>query len=408
MPYKLQETEGGYNVINTETGEKKNKKPMPKERATKYMRALYAVESGAEMGKKQSSSLLVFKQSDGTSRWITFSSNAYRDRDAEIVSTAALEADVARADKEGDYGPLRWWHVGKPDPINRLPGSGLDIGTCDFNAMHGRILVESGTFIDENVASAISKKADDLQVSIGFFHPRDQPDATGVFNSVRRFERSLLPRGRASNPWTSLVILKEEVEPMLKEKLEAFKAVLEGDENLVNRILALAEKTEKDAESMGVDFKGENPQPEEVTTKDEAETVVEESQLEEVESEPEPEGEYEPVIGDLTREEFAGVLAEALSAAMEPYAKELQSVKSAMSLKDDTIASMKTALEAQSKQVKALSAELSELVGSQSRAANKGYRASQVEETVVKEKSVVKGSKPTVDQDFLKFVGIDN
>lgn len=189
---------------------------------------------------------------------------------------------------------------------------------------------------------------------------------------------------------------------MLKEKLEAFKALLEFDDAKVQQVLALAEKTDKDAETMGVEFKGDNPQPEETTTKDEAETEVIEEEAEPVE-EPLEEAEIEPVIGDLTREEFAGVLAEALSAAIEPYTKELQAVKMSMSQKDDTIASLREALESQSKQVKKVSEELSELVGSQPRAANKGYRASQAEETVVKEKSKVKGAKPTVDPDFVKF-----
>jgi hypothetical protein len=406
MPYKLQETDDGFYVINTETGERKNKKPMPRERANKYMRALYAVEGGAEMGKKETPGLFIFKQSDGTSRWITFSSNAYRDRDSEIVSTAALEADVARADKEGDYGPLRWWHVGQPDPINRLPGSGADIGRCDYNAMHGRILVESGTFINENVAEAITKKASDLQVSIGFFHPKDQPDQSGVFHSVRRFERSLLPRGRASNPWTSMLVIQKEVRPMLKEKLEALRMLLGGDDELVKTVLAAAEKTDHSAEEAGVEFKGENPQPDEPATETKAEEVelieAEAAGDEEIIAEVEAEN-LEPVIGDMTREQFAGVMAEALSAAIEPYAKELQAVKQAMTTKDDTIASMREALEAQSKQVKALSAELSELTGSQPRAANKGYRASQAEDTVVKPASTVKGAKPTVDPDFVKF-----
>ena len=398
MPYKLMKSKNGFYVVNSDTDEKKNEKPMSREEAVKYMRALYAVESGAEMGKKSDQSLFVFKQDDGKSRWVTFSSNAYRDRDKEIVSTAALEADVERADKEGDYGPLRWWHVGTPDPINRLPGSGADIGACDYNAMHGRILVESGTFINENVAEAVKSKASDLQVSIGFFHPRDQPDGEGVFNSVRRFERSLLPRGRASNPWTSMIVVDKEVdETMLKEKLDALVALLGGNDELVQTVLAAADKTDKSALESGVEFKEDNPTPEpETETKEDLEVETEAEELTEVE-------EPVPVIGDMTREQFAGIMADALSAAIEPYAKELNTVKSSMTKKDDTIASLKEALEAQSKQVKGLSEQLEELVGSQPRAANKGYRASQAEETVVTQTSTVKGQKPGVDPDFLKF-----
>ena len=127
--------------------------------------------------------LQVFKQADGRDRWLIVSSSAFCDRDREIVSTKALEADVARADADRDYGPLRWWHV-----------KGLDIGDCDFNAMHGRLLVESGTFRDPAFAEMVKQHAGDLAVSIGFLHAETEPDANGVFHHIWRKERSLLPR----------------------------------------------------------------------------------------------------------------------------------------------------------------------------------------------------------------------
>lgn len=358
-----------------------------------------------EEAKKEAPSLLVFKQSDGRYRWVTFSSNAYRDRDREIVSTAALEADCARADKDGDYGPLRWWHVGKPDGLAKEAGPGADIGTCDYNAMHGKILVESGTFADERIAQAVAKSAADLQVSIGFFHPLGEPDGNGVFRTIRRFERSLLPRGRASNPLTSMMVItkEQEVETMLKEKLEALGRVLGGDEALVKLVLDQAEKAETKADEAGIEFKEDAPiapeQPAAVEAKAEEVTETEATETPAVE-----EAEViEPVIGDMTPDEFAGVLADALSKAIEPYTKELSAVKAQARAKDDTIASLKEAADNTAKSIEALKAQLSELEGSQPRAANRGYRASQADETVVKETSTVKGKSPTIDQDFAKF-----
>jgi len=96
----------------------------------------HAVSLGAEcMGK-----MSIVKQSDGKLRWVMFSSTAYQDRDGEIVSQKALADDVARADASGDYGPLDWWHV-----------DGLILGHCDYNAMDGKVLIESGTFVSEAV-----------------------------------------------------------------------------------------------------------------------------------------------------------------------------------------------------------------------------------------------------------------
>ena len=40
--------------------------------------------------------------------------------------------------------------------------------------------------------------ADALELSPGFFHPPTQPDAGGVFTTIRTFERSLVPARRAS------------------------------------------------------------------------------------------------------------------------------------------------------------------------------------------------------------------
>jgi hypothetical protein len=46
MPWKVEKVKGGYNVVNQTTGVKKNKQPMSKEKATRYLRALYANTKG--------------------------------------------------------------------------------------------------------------------------------------------------------------------------------------------------------------------------------------------------------------------------------------------------------------------------------------------------------------------------
>jgi len=52
MPYKLDcsDDEHCY-VINSETGEKKNKEPMPRSRAQRYMNKLYSVMGVKEADK---------------------------------------------------------------------------------------------------------------------------------------------------------------------------------------------------------------------------------------------------------------------------------------------------------------------------------------------------------------------
>jgi hypothetical protein len=77
---------------------------------------------------------LVFKQANGQHRWILFSSNAYQDRDREIVKQAALEADVARTEKRrrsdcvGAHGSLIRRRAHRKRPI--LPGLSRQLGAC--------------------------------------------------------------------------------------------------------------------------------------------------------------------------------------------------------------------------------------------------------------------------------------
>lgn len=213
--------------------------------------------------------MVVFKDARcGKYRWVAVSSTAYRDRDKEIVSIQALKNDVDRADADGKYGPLRWWHVGKPDPWSDEPwGPGIDIGDCDFNMVIGKSLVESGTFRSDEVAVRFMEVADDLGLSIGFHHPLSQPDKSGVYSEIRRFERSALPRRYAANPWTAFRVetRKEKVMPSLSEKIKQLVGVLGGGpdaERIARTVLGGALDTEKAADAAGVEFKAAETQVE--------------------------------------------------------------------------------------------------------------------------------------------------
>jgi sulfur transfer complex TusBCD TusB component (DsrH family) len=121
--------------------------------------------------------------------------------------------------------------------------------------MSGRVLVESGTFISAAVGAAVASKADAMQSSIGFSHPPGEPDAEGVFTHIRRFERSLVPAGRAANPLTALVV--KGVNSVDTNKIEALKALLGAD--AVNEILAAAGATQQKADTAGTAYKAAAP-----------------------------------------------------------------------------------------------------------------------------------------------------
>jgi hypothetical protein len=257
LPYQLEKDGNKYFVVD-DTGKRYSDKPMPKWRASAQMRALWAVENN----KKKERGLSVFKQADGSWRWFTISSSAFRDRDGEIITAKALADDVERTDASGSYGPLRWFHLGgfvAPDGLVRWDtwkaGPGIDIGYCDFGMLWGKMLLESGTFKSAELGEAFADVKELLEVSIQFSHPLNEPDDKKQFHNIHRFERSLLPAGMASNMTTKFNTIGGEPTMKTTEKLAALVAILKGKPELAQQILADAEGVQKAAEAAGLSSK---------------------------------------------------------------------------------------------------------------------------------------------------------
>jgi len=132
-----------------------------------------------------------FKDLGGNWRWLSLTSNRFRDRHGEVFSEAAHKEYVDYVDRTGDYPKLRIWHV---------PGS--DVGVADFVAYSDGFRVDSGPYYKEyeDVAERLAE-AEPQGVSHGFRYPLSEPDGNGVYRRYRSFEVSVLPFERASNPW---------------------------------------------------------------------------------------------------------------------------------------------------------------------------------------------------------------
>lgn len=358
---------------------------------TKRAQALLAKANKAQ-GKGEKS-FTVFKQSNGSYRWVALSSNAYRDRDNEIVSTKALADDCQRADQDKDYGPLRWWH--QPS---------IDIGQCDFNAMHDRMLVESGTFKDAAIGQRVAENADNLQMSIGFTHAADEPDRSGVFHHIRRFERSLVPIGRAANPFTQIAVKEIPDMASLKEAWGSFVALFDGDEVQAKAYATAAEQTQKALDDRKAAYKDAPEWAQALITRiEELETTVkagpmmEEGSPEEEAAEPEEEAMAEGDTGDdgsgdnmLTQAEIDAI-AQAVVQAISPLldlekkmaghmADLKQTFAGYSATKDDRLSKLET-------QVKELYGDLPSSV--MAHAANV-YRQSQATNTLIPETQAAK------------------
>lgn len=227
---------------------------------------LLALKELAEKYAPPTSSVIVIPDPSGQLRWLTVSSTAYEDREGEIISFKAHEEDLARMEADKNFGVLRWWHIGAPesespaDYLSWKAGAGVDLGACDFAAMHGRVRIESGTFASKELGEAIQKIAPRLSVSQGFSFPPDGLDRAGVFAHIHTFERSLLPQGRQAmiQNFATLPIIQKELSTMTDEKLQALKTLL-GNSDLVDKFLEQITAAEGIAEKLGVRTKEAAP-----------------------------------------------------------------------------------------------------------------------------------------------------
>ncbi len=185
----------------------------------------------------------VFKDRNGEYRWISRSSTAFKDRDGQYMSTKALKQAVELNDHTGDYGPLRWWHL-----------KGADFGDCDFQMVHGRTLIESGTFYKEESAIAIKESGIPMGVSIGVKHPKSEPH-WDTFNNILIFERSIMPLGKESNKFTGFTVKGDDSMTTEKNLLKVFELVKTLGPDVAYETLRSAETVEKEADKEGHTFK---------------------------------------------------------------------------------------------------------------------------------------------------------
>ena len=341
---------------------------------------------------------MVMKQADGTWRWVALSSNAYEDTDGEIVSRKALAQDVEFSEVLGDYGTLDWWHI-----------PALALGVCDFRALHGNVLIESGTFNDARVGEAVSHKANDLQVSLTFYHPHDEPDAQGVFNNIRTTARALLPRGRAANLLTAVPAVTGKESDMasvdLKDKYKEFTDLV-GDEALAKSVIESAEDVEKKARDMGLRRKQANAGAGETGAKHDDKPP----------STKEGEGEGKPEATTTVQDALTAALRDALAPMMEGM-KAIQSYMEKQAAKESGASEADAAkvVEANKqiadhqKAIEALAKTVKELTGEQPRGV-KGYQASADPATVLAALKEGETAQPQNDPmgEFMKALGIGN
>jgi hypothetical protein len=212
----------------------------------------------------------------GEGWWLASFTNAFKDRDGEILSQEAQTAYVRRV-KRG-YVPLPelWIHHTK----------GTRIGQATFVDRIGKSTFAIGKF-DETPAGREAeryyrKHADETSLSHGFSFPMWGRDAGGVYTAFNTFEISVLPRGSESNPYTTFDVVKEQNKmPVSPDAEKYIREVLSKVADTVLTTLDDKEKQDKALETLGVGFKEFVDLPkddEDDDEKAEAEAVEEETQ----------------------------------------------------------------------------------------------------------------------------------
>lgn len=330
---------------------------------------------------------MVTKGADGKLRWVLISTSTFEDRDGEVVSQKAQDEDTDYLNSTGDFGPLRYWHIGQPKQLKEndyksvIAGPGVDIGDCDFSAMHGKLRIESGTFRDEEIGASIKAMAGEFDVSIGFSHPATEPDKRGIFSHTHTFERSLIPLAvaKGSNLFTAVPYVGKDYTMNIKERVDEFLSRFGAKgESVLSTTLDTAEKMETEGVDAGIRHKeGEaNAVPPAGTP---------------------PEAPSPSVVGDMTPDEFKAWFGKEFGGLLGLESKMRGIVEEAFGTRKKEADEIATALkESQAKDAEILTAlkavttsqeengkRLAALEGDLPRALAQGHRATQDPANVV-------------------------
>lgn len=184
----------------------------------------------------------VVKQSDGKLRWFARYSNAWEDRDHEILTEAAHKDYIEWAYETGTFPELWLWHTG-----------GTRFGEADWldfsnGFAHASGLIDNGK---ESVVEAISTK--DVGVSHGFLSLQ-----LGKYVSrYRTYEISVLPKERAAVETSGFNVLdaskESEVMAFTDEKRKWLAEAL--GEEAVGKLEKSTDSLAAQLKELGVEYK---------------------------------------------------------------------------------------------------------------------------------------------------------
>jgi len=324
---------------------------------------------------KSINSLIAYK-SDDDWRWLSISSMAIRDREAEIVSTEAYRDAIALAEKSNNRGELDLVHV-----------VGTDVGDCDLQHVWGDLLIEGGEWhTTERATRARERVAADPDrwgVSLKFRYDPSQYEDGVYTGGIEILKRTILPKLMAASYGTTIAVTGGEkmkaidgetkkalldlgVEPAvidaLAEKQKSLPEepnVVEKDKGILDKIRDLLPKGKSDPE----------PQPEaqqEVAEKGTEAPATTEKQTEEPSTNVEKSAEgQEPQSEYVLTKEAAQEIGQEVVKSLSPFVSgEIEKAVQPLQEKIQTLESNLTALSALTAEAsKTIEEKAEELVG---------------------------------------------
>lgn len=250
MPYDAFDRDGKWCVYKLDGDHNTTGDPLgchdDKAGAVEQMRALYASEQPQDkpvskgyiaprpvniwerVTGRRKQGVSVYKAADGSRYMFIVTSNSYRDREREFITTSALKNYVERSWLADDIcetnNVLLFWHDGPP------------IGEIVWTDMEGPFLLE----VAKEYKSPVARKTWDYieahpeqhwGASHGFHYTVKQlaPDGEATYTEIDKFETSVLPLKNAANPYTfSGVIMSEERDKLLEKMGLPVKALRQG------------------------------------------------------------------------------------------------------------------------------------------------------------------------------------
>jgi len=246
-------------------------------KALEGMVGLWRAVTGDDKLLEGETGFKAFKGTDGKTYILTWTTNAFMDRDGEIFTTKSIEDYADRAWQEikatGSKGQYDCWHI---------PGS--EFADITWAGAEGRYLVEMGTFHDDEVGKVFEKfftecpeaqkeiAPDGWGVSHKFtFKPGDRDD--GVFDWFDKSRTSVLSIRRAANPYTAMEVLQMSLD---EEQINVLKTIGEAADVDLLGMVQKAGAASKTLEEAGVAHKSADEKPageQEPTNEDSDETA---------------------------------------------------------------------------------------------------------------------------------------